>query len=127
MRGRYEASENDTVWIYRETGETASCKLIRVTLSMASLIGLLFLFWSTPNSHLWRVATAVTAKLAISIFTDWALCFCLICRLAISNSTKEAVSIMNTKKIVIGILAVLFVFPLLGAFAQQAASSSSIE
>ena len=34
---------------------------------------------------------------------------------------------MKTKQIVISILAVLFVFPLLGAFAQQATSSGSIE
>jgi uncharacterized membrane protein len=34
---------------------------------------------------------------------------------------------MNTKQVVIGILAVLFVFPFMGAFAQQAASSGSIE
>src|SRR5258708_1050767 len=43
------------------------------------------------------------------------------------NSTKEEISIMKSKQIVISILAVLFVFPLLGTFAQQAASSGSIE
>src|SRR5256714_14041008 len=48
-------------------------------------------------------------------------------RLAMGNSTKEAISIMKPKSIFISILAVLFVFPLLGTFAQQAASSGSIE
>src|SRR5881398_916492 len=43
------------------------------------------------------------------------------------NSIKEAISIMKPKQIIISILAVLFVFPLLGTFAQQAASSGSIE
>src|SRR5881398_334272 len=43
------------------------------------------------------------------------------------NSTKEAISIMKPKQIFISILAVLFVFPLMGAFAQQAATSGSIE
>src|SRR5215211_5724030 len=43
------------------------------------------------------------------------------------NSTKEAISIMKSKHIVISILAVLFVFPLMGAFAHQGASSGSIE
>ena len=43
------------------------------------------------------------------------------------NSTKEAISIMKTKQIVISILAVLFVFPLMGTFALQAATSGSIE
>jgi hypothetical protein len=43
------------------------------------------------------------------------------------NSTKEAISIMKPKQIIISILAVLFVFPLMGTFAQQAASSGSIE
>src|SRR5438132_12653823 len=47
--------------------------------------------------------------------------------LAMGNSTKEAISIMKPKSIFISILAVLFVFPLLGTFAQQAASSGSIE
>src|SRR3989440_12585115 len=43
------------------------------------------------------------------------------------NSIKEAVSIMKPKQIIISILAVLFVFPLMGTFAQQAANSGSIE
>ena len=34
---------------------------------------------------------------------------------------------MKSKQIIISILAVLFVFPLMGTFAQQAASSGSIE
>jgi uncharacterized membrane protein len=44
-----------------------------------------------------------------------------------SNSTKEAISIMKPKQTFISILAVLFVFPLIGTFAQQAANSGSIE
>jgi hypothetical protein len=47
--------------------------------------------------------------------------------LAIGNSIKEAISIMKPKQIFISILAVLFVFPLMGTFAQQAANSGSIE
>jgi hypothetical protein len=43
------------------------------------------------------------------------------------NSIKEAISIMKPKQIFISILAVLFVFPLMGTFAQQASSSGSIE
>src|SRR6267142_3291399 len=48
-------------------------------------------------------------------------------RLRNGNSTKEEISIMKPKQIIISILAVLFVFPLMGTFAQQAASSGSIE
>ena len=43
------------------------------------------------------------------------------------NSTKETINIMKPKHVFISILAVLFVFPLMGTFAQQAASSGSIE
>src|SRR5216110_3655402 len=43
------------------------------------------------------------------------------------NSIKEAMRIMKPKQIFISILAVLFVFPLMGTFAQQAANSGSIE
>src|SRR6266481_6992744 len=43
------------------------------------------------------------------------------------NSTKETISIMKPKQIFISILAVLFVFPLMGTFAQQAPNSGSIE
>jgi hypothetical protein len=43
------------------------------------------------------------------------------------NSIKEAINIMKPKQIFNSILAVLFVFPLMGAFAQQAPSSGSIE
>src|SRR5437773_1420933 len=48
-------------------------------------------------------------------------------RFRYGNSTKEEISIMKSKQIIISILAVLFVFPLIGTFAQQAASSGSIE
>ena len=40
---------------------------------------------------------------------------------------KEAISIMKPKQIFISILAVLFVFPLMGTFAQQAPNSGSLE
>jgi probable HAF family extracellular repeat protein len=43
------------------------------------------------------------------------------------NSIKEAINVMKPKKIFNIILAVLFVFPLMGTFAQQAANSGSIE
>src|SRR5882757_3646914 len=43
------------------------------------------------------------------------------------NSTKETINIMKPRQIVISILAVLFVFPLIGTFAQQAPNSGSIE
>jgi hypothetical protein len=45
----------------------------------------------------------------------------------IKKPIKEAISIMKPKQIFISILAVLFVFPLMGTFAQQAPSSGSIE
>src|SRR5215467_12223504 len=47
--------------------------------------------------------------------------------LAMGNSIKEAISIMKPKQIFISILTVLFVFPLIGTFAQQAPSSGSIQ
>jgi hypothetical protein len=43
------------------------------------------------------------------------------------NSIKEAISIMKPKQIFNSILAVLFVFPLMGTFAQQASNSGFIE
>jgi uncharacterized membrane protein len=43
------------------------------------------------------------------------------------DSIKEATNIMKPKQIFISILAVLFVFPLMGTFVQQAANSGSIE
>src|SRR2546421_8425560 len=43
------------------------------------------------------------------------------------NSIKEAMNIMKPKQILISILAVLFMFPLMGTFAQQAPDSGSIE
>jgi hypothetical protein len=50
-----------------------------------------------------------------------------ICVLVMENSIKEAINIMKPKQICNSILAVLFLFPLMGTFAQQAASSGSIE
>ena len=43
------------------------------------------------------------------------------------NSIKETTNIMKSKQILNSILAVLFLFPLMGAFAQQARNSGSIE
>src|SRR5215469_5754346 len=43
------------------------------------------------------------------------------------QSIKETISTMKPKQIFISILAVVFVFPLMGTFAQQAANSGSIE
>ena len=45
----------------------------------------------------------------------------------IKKPIKEATRIMKPKQIFISILAVLFVFPLMGTFAKQAANSGSIE
>jgi uncharacterized membrane protein len=43
------------------------------------------------------------------------------------NSIKEAINIMKPKQLFNSILAVLFLFPLMGTFAQQAPNSGSIE
>src|SRR5437867_953911 len=69
----------------------------------------------------------MTRKLAMSKSANWILCFCHIRVLGTENSIKEKISIMKPKQIIISILAVLFVFPLMGTFAQQAPSSGSIE
>ena len=69
----------------------------------------------------------MTRKLAMSKSANWILCFCHIRVLAMGNSIKEAISIMKPKQIIISILAVLFVFPLMGTFAQQAPNAFSIE
>jgi hypothetical protein len=66
-------------------------------------------------------------KPALSKFAKWVLCFCDIRVLAMGDSIKEATSIMKPKQLFISILAVLFVFPLMGTFGQQAAPSGSIE
>jgi hypothetical protein len=68
----------------------------------------------------------ITRKLGLSKFAKWVLSL-HIRVLAMGNSIKEAISIMKPKRIFIRILAVLFVFPLMGTFAQQAANSGSIE
>src|SRR6266542_5570670 len=68
----------------------------------------------------------ITRKLASSKFAKWIL-YLHIRVLTMGNSIKEAISIMKPKQIFISILAVLFVFPSMGTFAQQAASSGSIE
>jgi hypothetical protein len=69
----------------------------------------------------------ITRKLALSNFANWLLCFWHIRTLTMGNSIKEAINIMKPKQIFISILAVLFVFPLMGTFAQQAPNSGSIE
>src|SRR5881398_1285979 len=69
----------------------------------------------------------MTRKLAMSKFANWTLCFCHIRVLARENSIKEAINIMKRKQIFNIILAVLFMFPLVGTFAQQAPNSGSIE
>src|SRR6266478_3816186 len=48
-------------------------------------------------------------------------------RFRYGNSTKEEISIMKSKQIISSILAILFVFPLMGAFAQQASNAFSIQ
>jgi len=69
----------------------------------------------------------VEGKLGLSKFGNWVLCFCCVRVLAMGNSIKEAISIMKPKLIFISILAVLFVFPLMGTFAQQASNAFSIQ
>jgi uncharacterized membrane protein len=54
-------------------------------------------------------------------FAEISFCTCL------ENSIKETINIMKPKQIFISILAVLFLFPLMGTFAQQAPNSGSIE
>jgi hypothetical protein len=67
----------------------------------------------------------IIRKLALSKFANWILTFCHV--YVLGNSIKEVISTMKPKQIFISILAVLFVFPLMGTFAQQAANSGSIE
>jgi len=70
-----------------------------------------------PNSHPnWPYRNSLTGSF-----------FCHIRVLAMENSIKEAISIMKPKQIFNSILAVLFVFPLMGTFAQQTPTSGSIE
>jgi hypothetical protein len=45
----------------------------------------------------------------------------------LENSIKETINIVKSKQLFISILAVLFVFPLIGTFAGQASNSGSIE
>jgi hypothetical protein len=54
-------------------------------------------------------------------FAEISFCTCL------ENSIKETINIMKPKHIFNIILAVLFLFPLMGTFAQQAPNSGSIE
>src|SRR5262249_54890054 len=68
----------------------------------------------------------ITRKLGLSNFAVWDF-FLLHRRFSSGQSIKEAISIMKPKQIFISILAVLFVFPLMGTFAQQAPNSGSIE
>src|ERR1044071_6754323 len=60
-------------------------------------------------------------------FSIWIWYRCHIRVLAMGNSIKEAINIMKPKQLFNSILAILFLFPLMGSFAQQAASSGSIE
>jgi hypothetical protein len=70
-----------------------------------------------PNSHPnWPYRNSLTGSF-----------FFYIRVLAMENSIKEATSIMKPKQISNSVLAVLFVFPLMGTFAQQAPNSVSIE
>src|SRR5438093_1299856 len=89
---------------------------------IASLIEFLI---ATPKGKNHNIHFA-NFELARSKFAKWILWFFPF-GVAMRNSIKEAISIMKPKSIFISILAVLFVFPLLGTFAQQAANSGSIE
>jgi hypothetical protein len=68
-----------------------------------------------------------TRKLDTSKFANWALCLCHIGALGMETQLRRQLNIMKSKQIVITILAALFVFPLMGMFALQAAPSGSIE
>src|SRR5215813_12851343 len=67
----------------------------------------------------------VTRNLGLSKFAVWDF-FLPHRRFSNGQSIKEAIN-MKPKQILNSILAVLFVFPLMGTFAQQAANSGSIE
>ena len=67
-------------------------------------------------------------KLASSKFANWVLCFLPHPRFSNGKfKLRRQISIMKPKQIFNSILAVLFVFPLMGTFALQAANSGSIE
>jgi hypothetical protein len=74
-----------------------------------------------------RFSASSNTQLGTSKFANWALCLCHIGRLGMEIQLKEEISIMKSKQVIISILAVLFVCPMIGTFAQQAASSGSIE
>jgi uncharacterized membrane protein len=65
-------------------------------------------------------------KLALSNFANW-LFVVTHSRLSNGKSIKEAIKIMKSRQLFFSILAVLFLFPLMGTFAQQAPNSGSIE
>src|SRR5207247_11431897 len=83
------------------------CLASRLTVALLSFI-------SSAKSAVKFCALGIT-------FAEISFCTCL------ENSIKETINIMKPKQIFISILAVLFVFPLMGTFAQQAANSGSIE
>src|SRR5260370_5537610 len=83
------------------------CLASRLTVALLSFI-------SSAKSAVKFCAFGIT-------FAEISFCTCL------ENSTKDTTNIMKPKQIFISILAVLFVFPLMGTFAQQAANSGSIE
>ena len=66
-------------------------------------------------------------KLVCTKNTKWVLSGPHICVLEMENSIKEAINLMKPKQIFNSLLAVLFLFPLMGTSAQQAANSGSIE
>jgi hypothetical protein len=61
------------------------------------------------------------------VFQEFLSRFCRTCCLSEYEAIKEAINTVKLKHIFISILAVLFVFPLMGTFAQQAPNSFSIE
>src|SRR5262249_16064770 len=69
----------------------------------------------------------IRRKVDWSNFIKWILRVCHIRVLPMGKSIKEVISIMKPKQVFNSLLAVLFVFPLIGAFAQQAARSVFIE
>ena len=95
------------------------------SLSHLALSGLLISMCRQPKSASERNQT--TRKLATLKLANWTLCLFHIRGLGLENSTKETISIMKPRQIIISIVAVLLVFPLMRTFAQQAVNSGSIE
>jgi hypothetical protein len=112
------------IWLGKQFNvETFSTETVRLCLSDIAKFHIGF----SLTHHYPPQRNQITRKLVTSKFAKWVLCFCHIRILARGDSIKEVINIMKPKHIFISILAVLFVFPLMGTFAQQGPKSGSIE